>query len=398
MDTTTIRAFPFGTQNGIDEDPTLRHLREHEPVSRIRTGNGGQAWLVTRIEDVRKVEGDPRFSKVAARKPGVATISPSLVMTDTVVNLDPPDHSRVRRLLASAFNPRRIERLRPRIGEIVDDLLDTMEQAEQPFDLFNGFAYPLPLTVIGELLGMPYSDNELYQRWLRIFLAPGNLPPAEVRQAFLEQRAYITKLLETKRAWPADDLLTAMIEAREDGERLRDDELLANAEMLVLVGQDTTANMLANSMITLFRHPDQLALLQRDPSLVPEAVEELLRFVPTTIGSPTRVATEDLELSGVTIRAGDAVITNAQAANRDPAAFTDPDRLDVTRSPRPNHVAFGHGLHFCLGATLARAELEIALGELLRRFPSLRLAGPDQGLRWVPNQILYRIEELPVAW
>lgn len=395
---TTLRVFPFGTQNGIDVDPTLRELRETEPVCRVRMASGGQAWLVTRHEDVRAVESDPRFCKELAKRPGVATISPSLVVTNTVVNLDPPDHTRVRRLLSAAFTPRRIAEMRPRIQRIVDELLDDMMCAGPPFDLFDGFAYALPLTVMGELLGMPYSDNELYQRWLRIFLAPGDRPVGELAQAFAEQRAYVTKLIETKRAHPGDDLLTAMIEAHEDGERLTDDELPANTELLILVGQDTTANLIANSVVTLFRHPDQLELLRLAPELIPNAVEELLRFIPTTIGSPTRVATEDIELGGVTIRAGDAVITVAQAANRDPDVFSNPDRLDVTRMIKPGHVALGHGMHFCLGAALARMEMAVALGTLLRRFPTLHLAVPDDDLRWVPNQILYRLEELPVSW
>jgi nocardicin N-oxygenase len=392
------RTFPFGTQHGIDADPTLRELLDSEPVCRVRMADGLQAWLVTRHGDVRLVESDPRFSKRAAMRPGVAAISPTMVLVDNLVNLDPPDHTRVRRLLTAAFTSRRIELLRPRAEEIVDGLLDAMAAAGPPVELYRGFAYPLPITVMAELLGMPYSDNDLYQSWLTTILSAGDAPVEQVAQAFAEVRGHVTELIAAKRAQPGKDLLTAMIRANEDGDRLTDDELLAHTEMFILAGQDTTANMIANSVITLFRHPDQLELLRQRPELIPNAVEELLRVVPTAIASITRVATEDIELSGVTIRAGDAVITIEQAANRDPRAFPDPDRFDVTRPAKPSHVSFGHGAHFCLGANLARLEMTVALTGLLRRFPTLRLAVPDESLRWVPNQILYRIQELPVTW
>jgi cytochrome P450 len=395
---TVTRVFPFGTQNGIDADPTLRELLESEPVCRVRMADGAQAWLVTRYEDVRAMESDPRLSKQAAMRPGVATISPSLMMISNLVNLDPPDHTRLRKLLNAAFTPRRIELLRPRAEEIVDGLLDAMVAAGPPVELYRGFAYPLPITVMAELLGMPYSDNDLYQSWLATFLPAGDVPVEEVARTFADMRRYVTELIAAKRAQPGEDLLTAMIQANEDGDRLTDEELLAHTELFILAGQDTTANMISNSVVTLFRHPDQLELLRQRPELLPNAMEELLRFIPTTIGSITRVATEDIELRGVTIRAGDAVITIGQAANRDPEAFPDPDRFDITRPPKPGHLSFSHGVHFCLGANLARMEIAVALTGLLRRFPTLRLAVPDETLRWVPNQILYRVQELPVTW
>jgi len=392
------RTFPFGTQHGIDADPTLRELLDSEPVCRVRMADGLQAWLVTRHEDVRFVESDPRFSKRAAMRPGVATLAPSLVMVDNLVSLDPPDHTRVRRLLTAAFTSRRVELLRPRVGEIVDGLLDAMAAAGPPVELYRSLAYPLPITVMAELLGMPYADNDLYQSWLTKILSAGDVPAEQVAQAFADMRGHVTELIAAKRAQPGEDLLTAMIRANEDGDRLTDDELLAHTEMFIMAGQDTTSNMISNSVVTLLRHPDQAELLRHRPELIPNAVEELLRVVPTAIASITRVATEDIELHGVMIWAGDAVITVEQAANRDPEAFPDPDRFDVTRLPKPGHLSFGHGAHFCLGANLARLEITVALSGLLRRFPTLRLAVPDESLRWVPNQLLYRVRELPVTW
>lgn len=392
------RTFPFGTQNGIDADPTLRELQKTEPVCRVQMADGAQAWLVTRYEDVRALATDPRLSKQAAMRPGVASITPNIFMTSNLVNMDPPDHTRVRKLLTSAFTARRIEQLRPRAEEIVEGLLDAMAAAGPPVELYRNFAYPLPITVIAELLGMPPSDNHLYQSLLTSFLASEDAVVEEIARAFADMRQYVTELIAAKRAQPGEDLLTAMIRANEDGDRLTDDELLAHTELFILSGQDTTANMISNSVITLFRHSDQLELLRQQPELIPNAVEELLRFVPAEIGNATRVATEDIELRGVTIRAGDAVITIEQAANRDPEAFPDPDRFDVTRRPKPSHLSFGHGVHFCIGAILARMQIAVALAGLLRRFPTLRLAVPDESLRWVPNQIFYRVQKLPVTW
>jgi cytochrome P450 len=392
------RIFPFGTQDGIDADPTLRELQESEPVCRVRMADGAPAWLITRYEDVRAVESDPRLSKRPAMRPGVATISPSLIMVSNLVNLDPPDHTRVRKLLNAAFTSRRIELLRPRAEAIVDGLLDAMKAAGPPAELYRSFAYQLPITVMAELLGMPYSDNAIYQNWLTTFLVSGDASIENMARTIADMRRYVTELIEAKRAQPGEDLLTAMIHANEDGDRLTDNELLAHTELFIMAGQDTTANMISNSVITLFRHPDQLELLRQRPELIPNAVEELLRFIPTTIGSTTRVATENIELRGVTIRPGDAVITIAQAANRDPEIFPNPDQFDVTRPAKPGHLSFSHGVHFCLGASLARMEITIALTGLLLRFPTLRLAVPDEHLQWVPNQILYRVQELPVTW
>lgn len=342
------RTFPFGTQNGIDVDPTLRELLETEPVCRVRMADGAQAWLVTRHEDVRALTTHPRLSKQAATRPGVATITPSIMMISNLINMDPPDHTRVRKLLSSAFTTRRIEQLRPRAEEIV--------------------------RAAGRDGG----------RWATGRVVPQlRLPAAYHRDGRAARHAVLGQR-------PLPELT--------DGDRLTDDELLAHTELFILAGQDTTANMISNSVITLFRHPDQLELLRQQPELIPNAVEELLRVVPTEIGNATRVATEDIQLRAVTIRAGDAVITIEQAANRDPQAFPDPDRFDITRRPKSSHLSFGHGAHFCLGASLARMQIAVALAGLLRRFPTLRLAVPDESLRWIPNQISYRVQELPVTW
>lgn len=391
-----MRTFPFG-RNGLAEDPVLRELRETEPVCKVRLATGGEAWLITRYDDVRMVESDPRFSRVAATRPGTPTVWPDFRLPQSILSLDPPHHDVVRRLLASAFTQRRVERLRPRVERIADDLLDAMEERGAPADLFDAFAHPLPVVVIGEVLGMPPTDHALFRGWLDVMLDPSSAPDV-VGNAFGGMHAYLVALIEDKRANPGDDVLTAVVQASEDGTRLSAEELLHNTQGLIFAGQDTTANMLANSVITLLRHPDQLASLRANPDLVPRAVEELLRYVPTLIASPTRVSTVDVEVGGTVIPAGDAVLTIESSANRDEAAFDEPERFDITRTGQPGHLGFGHGPHFCLGASLARLELTIAITALVARFPNLRLAVPESDLEWLPNRIVYTTRKLPVSW
>lgn len=379
--------FPFAT-TGIDEDAVLRELRVNCPVVKVRLRTGGEAWLVTRYADVRQVEADPRFSRREAAKPGTPSVWPDFQISQSLVYLDEPDHARVRKVVASVFGPRRIERLAPAVRAIADRLADELTS---PADLFADFAYPLPLLVIAEVLGMPATDQRQFADWMNVVLDATQGPEA-VGQAFGGIYGYLAHLMAMKKEHPGDDALTALLQA----EGLSDDEVLHNVQGLVFAGQDTTANMIANSVLTLLDHPDQLAYLRANPDRIPQAVEELLRYVPTLVASPTRVATVDVEVGGVTIPAGDAVITVERSANLDDEAFPDASRFDVTRAPA--HLAFGHGPHFCLGAALARLEIATALRTLISRFPGLRLSAPKDHLEWLPDRILFTVRELVVMW
>ncbi|GLZ32513.1 cytochrome P450 [Lentzea sp. NBRC 105346] len=375
--------FPFDSV-GLEEPPALRDLREREGIRKVALKTGGEAWLVTRYADVRQVESDPRFSRAAATKPGTPTVWPDFQVQQGLLYLDPPDHSRVRKVIAAVFSPRRIELLAPKVQQFVDELLDELRPGD---DFFAKFAYPLPLKVIAEVLGMPPTDRQRFQGWMNVLLDSAQ-PPEAIGRAFGGVYSYLAQLIETKQ--PGDDALTALLESGE----LRGQELLHNVQSLIFAGADTTAGMLANGLITLLRHPDQLSLLRKEPQLIKSAVEELLRFVPTLVASPARVATVDVEIGGTVIPKGDSVLTIERSANHDAAAFDSPERLDITRNPV--HLAFGHGPHFCIGAAIARLQLTTALGTLINKFPGLRLA--DEQLEWLPNRILFTVRELRLRW
>ena len=379
--------FPFAT-NGIDDDAVLGELRADCPVVKVRLRTGGEAWIVTKYADVRLVQADPRFSRQAATKPGTPTVWPDFGIPQGLVYLDPPDHGRVRKVLAAAFSPRRVERLAPVVQAIADRLADELTP---PADLYANFAYPLPLLAIAELLGMPATDRQTFADWMNTLLDETQTPEAQ-RQAFTGVYGYLAELMAMKRRQPGDDVLTALLQAEE----LSDDEVLHNVQSVVFAGQDTTANAIANSVVALLDHPDQLALLKANPDLIPRAVEELLRYLPHVAAGFTRVAVEDVEINGALIPAGDAVLTVERSANRDDDAFPNADRLDITRDPA--HNAFGHGIHFCLGAAIARLEIITALTTLITRFPDLRLSGARADLEWLPNRTLFTVRELFVTW
>lgn len=379
--------FPFAT-NGIDEDTELSHLRGTTPVAKVPLRSGGEAWLVTRYADVRQVEADQRFSRREATRPGTPSLWPDFQISQGMIYLDEPDHARVRKVVAAAFSPKRIEQLAPKVQAIADRLADELTP---PADLFAEFAYPLPLLVIAEALGMPPTEQRQFADWMNVILDASQGQEA-IGQAFGGVYGYLAELMAAKKRNPGDDALSALLQ----NGKLSDEEVLHNVQSLVFAGQDTTANMIANSVITLLDHPDQLARLAAEPELIPQAVEELLRYIPTIVASPTRVATVDVEVGGVTIPAGDAVITVERAANYDDEVFQDAARFDITRAPA--HLAFGHGPHFCLGAALARLEIITALRTLTARFPGLRLSIPKDRLEWLPNRILFTVRELFVTW
>jgi cytochrome P450 len=307
--------------------------------------------------------------------------------------MDPPEHTRYRRLLTGQFTVRRMNALVPDIERIVAEHLDAMARAAHPVDLVQAYALPIPSMVICELLGVPYADRGQFQRWTAILLAL-DTDWETVRSTADELRAYMLDLVRAKRRLPADDLLGGLIHG---GGELTDDELANMGNLLLIAGHETTANMLALGTLTLLRNPDQLALLRADPALFDEAVEELLRYASIIQFGLLRTATEDVEIGGRWIRAGEPVVVAAAVANRDPARFADGDRLDVTKKYSP-HLAFGHGVHQCLGQQLARVELKVGLRALLERFPTLRLAVPVEQLRMRDDMAIYGVHELPVTW
>jgi cytochrome P450 len=316
-----------------------------------------------------------------------------------MLNSDPPDHGRLRRLVNKAFTVRQVERLRPRITAITAALLDGMAnqgaQGVQPeVDLLASFAFPLPITVICELLGVPPADRDDFRAWSATIVS--DTPAPEVFQAHATAMArYFMALLAAKRQQPGDDLLSALLAARDDEDRLSENELVSMAFLLLVAGHETTVNLIASGVLALLLNPAELARLRADPALIASAVEELLRYVNPVSNATFRCATEPVELGGVRIGRGDPVLVSLSGANRDPARFGDPDQLDLGRDSS-GHLAFGHGIHYCLGAPLARLEAGIAVSGLLARFGSISLAVPAASLRWRPSTLIHGLESLPV--
>jgi cytochrome P450 len=379
--------------------PEFDQLRREQPVTRVSYPDGSTAWLVTRYEDVRQVLIDPRFSRAAAAASAPAQTGLETAASDSILGMDPPEHTRLRRLVAAAFTARRVEQLRPRVAELVDELLDDVTSRPQPVDLVEHFSLPLPVQVICELLGVPASDRHVFHGWSDRVLSDHSAGPEHAEAALRELAAYFGGLIAAKRARPADDLTTALIAARDEQDRLSEHELVTLCFGLLIAGHETTANQINMFLLTLLRYPDQLDKLRAEPELVPQAVEELMRFVQLGDGGATlpRVTTEEVELGGVRIPAGEAVLPVLGAANRDPGQFPEPNRLDLARTLR-HHLGFGAGAHHCLGAQLARMELQEALRGLLRRLPGVRVAVPDDQLRFKSGMVVRSLEALPVTW
>ena len=388
------RQCPFSPPNELGE------LRESAPVARARIWDGSTPWLLTRYADVRAVLADPRFSADPFRS-GYPHAAPSRKIRQTrmrpsFIMMDDPEHARVRRMLIGEFTVKRIEQLRPLVERAVTELLDDMAAGENPTDLVAAFALPLPSLVICHLLGVPYSDHEFFQQQSHALLdlTAGEQAVLAAADALV---GYLARLVADRRRHPQDDLISRLAARVEAGE-LEADEAASTAFLLLVAGHETTANMIGLGTLTLLRHPDQAALVRDgDPETVGSAVEELLRMLTVTHLGRRRVATEDVEVGGTLIREGDGMILAAEAANRDPEAYSEPDELDVTRGTN-RHVAFGFGVHQCLGQPLARLELRIAYPALLRRFGDLRVTVPDEQIRFREQMAVYGVHELPVAF
>ncbi|MER7861013.1 cytochrome P450 [Amycolatopsis japonica] len=373
---------------------------EYPPMSRVVFPSGCEGWLVTRYEDVRLIFSDTRFSRNLLAPGAPCLIEPGDFSTGehSILNMDPPDHTRLRKLTAQAFTVRRIAGLRPRIQQIADTLLRAMAEHGPPVDLVEMFAFPLPTAVMCEILGVPYEGRERFRQWSRVIVTPMAYSPAEVAQARRDGADDMAALVAVKRETPGEDLLSVLVHARdEDGDRLTEAELIDLATQLLLAGHETTVSLIATGIVLLTGHPDQLAALRSDPSLTEGAVEEIMRFDGPADASLLRVALEDVELSAGPVRRGEAVLAHTGAANRDEAAFPGASRFDIRRRNAPQ-LGFGHGLHFCLGAALARLEGEIAFRTLLDGLPGLALAVPASAITWRPPLSIRGPEAVPVTW
>ncbi|MCX4684827.1 cytochrome P450 [Kitasatospora purpeofusca] len=391
---------PFNHTDGLEFDPLLKRLLTEEPIARIRLPHGeGEAWLATRYEDVRVVTTDRRFSRAAGIGRDLPRMTPAPIAQVESINLmDPPAHNRLRRLVAQGFTNRQVERMRAHTQRVVDGYLDEMTEHGAPADLVSHLSARLPLTTICELLDIPAEDRTELRGHAVAMMAMGPNSGAGQVNAKTALRAYFAELTAARRRDPGEDLISALATARDGAELLDDDELAVMAMVLLVTGHDTSTYELSNITYTLLTHPEQLAKLRAQPEMLPRALEELLRFIPFRQGvGIARVATEDVELGGVLIRAGEPVHVSYLAANRDPAVYERPDELDLDRGA-PTHMTFGYGTHHCLGSHLARMELQVAVGTLLNRFPGLRLAVPPEALDWRTGSIWRYPRTLPVAW
>jgi len=378
-------------------DPYSVHarLRARRPVTPVVLPGGMGTWLITGYAEARAALADPRLSKhMPGWHPEPDSIFAALDLH--MLNSDPPDHARLRKLVNKAFTARRVERLRPRITAITAGLLEDMsaQKGRPEVDLLASFAFPLPITVICELLGIPAGDRDDFRTWSATIVSNAAAP--EVFQAHATAMArYFVALLAAKRREPGDDLLSALIAARDEEDGLSENELVSMAFLLLVAGHETTVNLIASGVLALLLNPAELARLRAEPALIGGAVEELLRYVNPVNHTTFRCAAEPVEIGGVRISRGDPVLVALSGANRDPARFGDPDRLDLGRDSA-GHLAFGHGIHYCLGAPLARLEAEIAVSALLARFGSISLAVPAESLRWRPSTLIHGLESLPV--
>jgi cytochrome P450 len=402
MAETRVVPLPYRREGTWSFDPAaeLARLRAEEPVVRYPLPNGGHAWLVTRYADAREVLGDSRFSNALAPstllrpREGDEVVQDDEPQPGAFIVFDPPEHTRFRRLLTPEFTIRRMNALRPRIEEIVAQHLDAMAAAGPPADLVQAFALPVPSLVICELLGVPYADRAEFQSLTGAALDL-TLPQRRSLEVFGELASFMLAFVARERRDPGPGLLGDLV--REHGDQFTDPELGGIGGLLLLAGHETTANMLGLGTLLLLQHPEQLAAMREDPEAVDPAVEELMRYLTIVPHGVVRTATEDVMVGGQLIGAGEYVIVHLPSADRDRSLCAEPDRFDITRAPGA-HVGFGHGIHYCLGAPLARLEMQIAFPALLRRFPGLRLAGTDTEVAFRTMSAVYGLDALPVAW
>ena len=393
---------PTDAEFVADPYPQLNRIREDEPVRRVRY-HGVPAWLVTRYADAQMVYSDPRFSADLANASDEAlavpwvTASRAVGLGQMLVNADPPAHTRMRRLVSKAFTPRRVDGLRPMVQGIADALLDAIVPNGRA-DILHEYSTPLAAQTIMLLLGAPLEDRQDFTSYTRLIISTDPADQPRIPEAFGWLMQYMATLVATKRARPGDDLVSELIAVRdEDEDRLSEVELRSTAALLLGAGFETTASLIPNGLLALIRHPKQMQALRDDPSLIPGAVEEMLRHDPTATASIPRYATEDLHIGGVDIHKSDAVVVSWAAANRDPRRFAEPDTFEVRRGDA-NHIAFAYGIRYCLGAPLARLESQIAFASLLERCVDIRLAVPAERLSYRVTPNVRCLKSLPVMF
>ncbi|HKT01915.1 MAG TPA: cytochrome P450 [Rugosimonospora sp.] len=391
-----IPLFPFVLSDVDEDDPVAMKLRDTAPVVRARTADGTEVWVALTYETARQAVSDPRLSRSAAFDPGAPRITPAQSTPDMLTSMDGDQHARVRRQLAKAFTTRLMEGIRPRIEEVVDGLLD---EITPPADLLVQLAIPLPMKVICDLFGVPGHDRERFRTWAERIQATTSFTVAEILESVAALEQYGDELIALKREQPADDLVTELVRISDNGGELTESQIVQNLLLILVAAHDATLKQLSISLIGLLTRPDQYAWLCAHPEAVPNAVEELMRFLllsPT--GLPIRIATEDVDLGGELVREGEGVVPMHHVANRDPAVFECPNKLDLTRRNAVKHMSFGGGPHYCMGAGLARTIMQVVFGALTRRFPTLQLAVPPEDLTWQENGLMRAPKAIPVEW
>ena len=374
--------------------PVYSKLREEDPVHAVRFPDGQSGWMVTRYADAVEVLKDPRFIKDMSKIYG-GSMDMLSVFTQNMLFADPPDHKRLRGLAQKAFTPKMISGMRGRIQEIADELLTAMKGKDQ-IDLIDEFAFPLPIIVICEILGVPSADRDKFRLWSNSLIegTSGELG-ATVYQHMNEFVQYLGQWFATVREQPGDDLISSLIRAEEEGDRLSERELYGVVTLLIIAGHETTVNLIGNTVLSLLENPEQRQLLEQQPELINMAIEESLRLNGPVEFSTSRWAGEDFEFQGKNMKKGDLVVVSLNSANHDAAQFDNPDLFNIEREKSP-HLAFGKGIHMCLGAPLARLEGEIAIASLLKRFPQMKLAVDSNELNWRPGMIVRGVKKLPL--
>ena len=398
------KSYPYGFEppHELETTPLYVKLRAEEPVARIKLPHGEESWLVTRHETNKILMTDRRFSRaavMAADEERVPRASAFPARSNPISAVDPPEHTKLRQLIAGWLSRQQAEQRRPRARQIADELIDAMLAAGQPGDLVEAFAVPFPLMMIGEIFGVPPSDRAQFRDWAVPVLSHSGTN-ADIESAYARMRGYMGSLLARKYEHPEDDLLSTFMRAEREG-RFTRQEMINLAVALVL--NDSVTTQISSFLFALLTHPDQLAWLRADPSRVPQAVEELLRYAPlgpdthSGGGGHIRMAMEDLELDGVSIRAGEFVLPAIASANRDERVFTDAEKLDLSRNPNP-HIAFGHGIHRCPGEKVGRMELQVAMETVVRRIPNVRLAVPVREVPWKVRMVSRGPTKLLAEW
>ena len=406
--TSEILDFPFETEFTGDPSPMATRLREQRPICQVRLPNGALAWFVLRYDEVQQVMSDPRFSRMirhtnnryAKDQQDGTDLTETDVLEGRTLSMDGPAHTALRKLVGEAFTAQHVKALLPQIRQVTDEQLDEMEAAGQPVDLISHLAVPLPMKIICTALGLPAEDRATFSAWSKTVLghhSVSDYTAEEIATARREISEYMFRMIEIKRKAPGKDILSAMIGAKIGADQLTDQEIVTLTRAMLVAGHETTVSMISIGLWRLFMHPDQLAIVRHNPAVIDTAVEEILRYQPQGHFAFPQIATEDVELAGVQIRKGDLVFAPSYSANRDECKFAGADQFDVERRPNP-HLTFGYGPHFCLGAPLARAELQMAYTRLFERFPGIAPVLEPREIAWRERELVGNVKELLVTW